>query len=207
MSIEGQPPTRAQEHAQAQRNRILDAAERNFIAHGFHAAGMAGIAESAQMSPGLIYRYFESKNAIILAISERQLQEKQAKLSALQSTRELAVRLCKLFVEWQRQDPGVINPALLLEMSAEATRDSQIAQAILNADRLSQEQGSAWFKRMAEAAGCSLSDEDIAQRLFAVQTFVDGLAVRAVRDPHVDPKLVSESMRLCLRHVLCFEES
>lgn len=207
MSVEEQAPTRAQEHAQAQRNRILDAAEQSFIAHGFHAAGMAGIAESAQMSPGLIYRYFESKNAIILAIIERQLQEKRAKISALQSTGELATRICELFAQWQNQDPAVINPALLLEMSAEATRDAQIAQAIVDADRFSHEQAAAWLKRMAAAAGCSLSDKEIAERLFALQTFVDGLAVRAVRDPHADPKRVSESIRLFLRDLLCFEKT
>ena len=40
---------------------ILDAAKKCFIEHGFHAASMANIAETAGMSPGLIYRYFENK--------------------------------------------------------------------------------------------------------------------------------------------------
>ena len=44
--------------AQAQRNRILDAAQKCFAERGFHGAGMALIADTAQMSPGLIYRYF-----------------------------------------------------------------------------------------------------------------------------------------------------
>ena len=71
--------------AQAQRDRILNAAQQCFIRHGFHAAGMAGIAQAAQMSPGLIYRYFDNKNAIILAIIERQLAEKRANIDSLQA--------------------------------------------------------------------------------------------------------------------------
>ena len=61
--------------AEAQRERILCAAQRCFIEYGFHAASMASIAETAQMSAGLMYRYFENKSAIVLAIIERQLQE------------------------------------------------------------------------------------------------------------------------------------
>ena len=62
---------RAAARADLQRARILDAAQRCFVESGFHAATMAKIAETAGMSAGLIYRYFESKNAIVLAIIER----------------------------------------------------------------------------------------------------------------------------------------
>ena len=41
--------------ADAQRDRILCAALKCFIEHGFHAASMASIADTAQMSAGLMY--------------------------------------------------------------------------------------------------------------------------------------------------------
>ena len=41
---------------------------------GFHAASMAHIAQTADMSAGLIYRYFASKAAIVKAIIERHLE-------------------------------------------------------------------------------------------------------------------------------------
>ena len=59
--------------ADLQRDRILHAAQCCFIEHGFHAASMASIAATAEMSAGLIYRYFASKNEIIVAIIDRQL--------------------------------------------------------------------------------------------------------------------------------------
>ena len=65
--------------AAKQRERILDAAEVCFIQHGFHAASMAGIAQTADMSAGLIYRYFDSKAAIVKAIIERHLESEHYK--------------------------------------------------------------------------------------------------------------------------------
>lgn len=51
--------------------RILDAAERVFARAGFHAATMQDVAAEAGMSPGNLYRYFNSKDAIIAGMSER----------------------------------------------------------------------------------------------------------------------------------------
>jgi len=68
-------PSRALEaKADRQRQRILDAAEKCFIESGFHAATMAHIATTAAISPGLIYRYFKNKSAIVRAIIERHLE-------------------------------------------------------------------------------------------------------------------------------------
>ena len=60
--------------AARQRERILDAAENCFIESGFQAASMAHIAQTAGMSAGLIYRYFDSKASIVKAIIERHLE-------------------------------------------------------------------------------------------------------------------------------------
>ena len=59
--------------AQAQRERILDAAPRCFIARGFHAASVSDIATEAGISQGLMYRYFDNKRAMILALIERRV--------------------------------------------------------------------------------------------------------------------------------------
>ena len=66
MNTKNEPTSKAQDRAEMQRNRILDAAQHCVIEHGFHAASMASIADTAGMSAGLIYRYFENKSAIIL---------------------------------------------------------------------------------------------------------------------------------------------
>ena len=51
--MNGKPnTTKAQARAEAQHERILSAAQQCFIEHGFHAASMASIAETAEMSAG-----------------------------------------------------------------------------------------------------------------------------------------------------------
>ncbi len=52
----------------SRRERILEAAERAFVRHGFHAATMSHVAEEAEMSAGNLYRYFPSKEAIVEAL-------------------------------------------------------------------------------------------------------------------------------------------
>lgn len=197
---------RAREHAETQRHRILDAAERCFIEQGFHAAGMARISKAAGISTGLIYRYFENKHAIILAIIERQLQEKRADIASLQTSSDLAGRIHELIASWQHCDPRVMNPALFLEMSAEASRDPAIARALGNADQLSRSDFSAWLKRVAGEARSEVTDEEIQRRAFALQCFIEGMLIRIVREPEITPAMLADSIQLILRHVLFFKE-
>jgi AcrR family transcriptional regulator len=168
---------------EAQRERILCAAEKCFIEHGFHAASMANIAETAQMSAGLMYRYFENKSAIVLAIVERQLQEGRAQIAQLHSSADLAAGILETFEKWQSRDPSVMSPALFLETSAEATRDPQIAQALQSSDDLIRADIQGLMKRSQDDGGLGLPDEIVEGRALLLQCLIEGLAVRAVRQP------------------------
>src|SRR3546814_19480203 len=66
----GGTASKAELRTLAQRERILCAAQKCFVEHGFHAASMASIAETAEMSAGLLYRSFQKDNAIILPTDE-----------------------------------------------------------------------------------------------------------------------------------------
>src|ERR1700730_16492390 len=57
------------------RLEILDAAQRCFARAGFHGASMQEICAEAAMSPGNLYRYFPSKEALIAGIAERDRAE------------------------------------------------------------------------------------------------------------------------------------
>ena len=50
---------------------ILAAAERAFLQKGFHATSMQDVAAEAGMSPGNLYRYFPSKEAIVAGLCAR----------------------------------------------------------------------------------------------------------------------------------------
>lgn len=180
--------------AEAQRERILCAAQRCFIEYGFHAASMASIAETAQMSAGLMYRYFENKSAIVLAIIERELQEGRSQIAQLRSSSELVAALLDVFTRWQARDPGAMSVALFLEMSAEATRDPQIAAALRRSDALILSDLGAWMHRAREDGGLGLPPETVATRAFLLECFIRGLAVTAVRHPDIDAATVRDSI-------------
>src|SRR6187397_312715 len=57
------------------RAEILAAAQRCFVRSGFHGASMQDICAEAGMSPGNLYRYFPSKEALIAGIAERDRAE------------------------------------------------------------------------------------------------------------------------------------
>lgn len=115
---------RAPPRSTRQRERILDAAERSFIAHGFHGASMAQIAAGAAVSPGLIYRYFPSKSALVLSIIGRHVESQDATaIGDLNTIEDLSTLLLDVFERWRRRDDPRMNAALLLELTVEVTRD------------------------------------------------------------------------------------
>jgi AcrR family transcriptional regulator len=192
---------------QAQRERILSAARACFVKHGFHAASMATIAETAGMSPGLIYRYFANKNAIILAIIERQLEDARADVATLRSDTDFVSLFSNLFARWQNGDPDLMNPALMLEMTAEASRDPQIAKALAGADHVTGGDVNAWLTQTARREGLKPTAADISARAFALRCFIGGLAIRAIREPEIDRSDLERSLKLVLPRLLSFRES
>lgn len=53
------------------KDKILTAALNLFAQNGFHATSVSQIAKAAKVSKGLTYNYFDSKEALLLAIIER----------------------------------------------------------------------------------------------------------------------------------------
>ena len=63
-------PKVTEAHSAARRQQIIGAAYRCFARKGFHQAFMRDIYEEAKLSPGAVYHYFPSKDAIIQASFE-----------------------------------------------------------------------------------------------------------------------------------------
>src|ERR1700722_20263584 len=64
-------PKVGQEHLDARRQQIVDAARARFASHGFARTSMADIVTESQLSTGAIYRYFASKDEIVIAVCEQ----------------------------------------------------------------------------------------------------------------------------------------
>ena len=201
------PPRRkssTQAHSQAQRARILSAARQCFVEHGFHAANMASIAQTAAMSAGLIYRYFPSKNAIILAIIAQQLAQIQVDLAQLQTTpAQVMTRIVERFDQWRNPSAELIlTPGLCLEVVALATRDPAVAEALRAADSIIRTELEHWLQRAWGDAGQALTATDVQERAFALQCFMEGLMLRAIKRPDIAPEVLCAGLRPLLAYLL-----
>jgi AcrR family transcriptional regulator len=171
-------------HAARQRERILQAAEKCFIESGFQAASIAHIADTAGISAGLIYRYFDSKALIVKAIIERHLETDGAcAIERLHSPDDVCEAMLDLFECWQRGDDPKMNAGLFLDLTAECTRDSEIARVVRDKDRMFGDELAQVVRRIAHARGVILKSAAAHDRADLLQCLMEGLASRVVRDP------------------------
>lgn len=192
---------KAEARTQAQRERILCAAQQCFIEYGFHAAGMARIAETAGMSPGLIYRYFENKSAIIQAIVERQLELLREDIR-LNRKVDLTEELVAGYGRALGDDARRLSASLLLELSAEATRDPQIAAAVRNFDEGLRQALNDWLARGKDQGGHALPPKLTPPRALALQLLFEGMRVRETREPNLDRELLSAALHEVIPRLL-----
>jgi AcrR family transcriptional regulator len=181
------------QHKRAQRERILAAAQKRFICSGFHSASMATIAETAGMSPGLIYRYFANKNAIILAIIEQQLKIAQRRIRDMRSTDDLCSGILDYFEAHDIEEDGAMSAALFLEIAAEATRDPEIARAFSRFDEAVRAELVEWFCR-GSTSGYSLDIDAARRRALSLTILIEGLKVRKARQPTLDRALLKDAI-------------
>src|SRR5436190_23400777 len=92
------------------RCQILDAALVCFAKRGFHQTSMHDISAEAGISVGLIYRYFENKEAVISAMADRHKKEIGEMLERAQQAPTLLESLEILFTaHCCENEPRVIS--------------------------------------------------------------------------------------------------
>jgi AcrR family transcriptional regulator len=91
-----------QKRSQATRDAIVEAAARVFAEHGLERSTTARIAEVAGVSPGSMYQYFPSKDALVTALFERESNAQHARL--LELAAEMGIddvrALIRAFLDW-----------------------------------------------------------------------------------------------------------
>jgi AcrR family transcriptional regulator len=73
-------PKVTQQYRDARRDQILGAARRCFLRDGFHVTSMQDLFAESGLSSGAVYRYFASKDEVIVAIAEDNMQDVLAML-------------------------------------------------------------------------------------------------------------------------------
>jgi AcrR family transcriptional regulator len=165
------------------RSRILDAAERCFVRSGFHRTTMQDVAAEAGMSPGNLYRYFPSKDAIVAGLSERD----RARVAQDFETFDTG-DFMKSFAQLGRkhfEDEPRDKAILCLEIWAEAARNPAFATLCAAFEQ-------EVVKRLAEVLRQAKEKGDIAAGVdphavaVLISTLADGLFVRRAIVPTFD---------------------
>ena len=124
-------PKVTEAHLEARRQQIVDAAFACFARNGFHRTTMQDICQEAELSPGAVYHYFDSKEAIIEAsIAECQRQSMAIIQGAVGKGRTLQVLDELLTCLSRLSEPDARDGIRVgVELWAEALRNPRVSEA------------------------------------------------------------------------------
>ncbi len=137
----------------ARRAHILDAAEACFARNGFHRTTMQDLAREAAMSPGNFYRYFESKEALVLGLVERERERGTLLVAEMEGSGDprgtLLGIIARYFASITRE-----AATLRVEIWSESTRNPDIAAMTARTEAESRDWFVATLAALATAPGC-----------------------------------------------------
>jgi AcrR family transcriptional regulator len=117
----------------AQRQRVLDAALTCFDRSGFHRTTMQDIVRESELSPGAIYGYFESKEAIVEAVAaERHEVERALLAEALRCVDPIVgmTTFVRRYFDWLGDPQERRRRRVAVQVWAEALHDTRMRTSI-----------------------------------------------------------------------------
>src|SRR6267378_8489942 len=159
------------------RTQILDAAVVCFAKRGFHQASMHDISAEAGISVGLIYRYFQNKEAVISAMADRHKKQIQEILERARQAPSLRESLETLFTAHCGETEPQVTAAFVVDLFAEASRNTRVADLVRDVCETSMNGVTDLIARSPEAKTSDLTPRQMAELIFAVN---DGMLLRGV---------------------------
>jgi TetR/AcrR family transcriptional regulator, repressor for uid operon len=182
------------------RAEILAAAQRCFVRDGFHGASMQAICAEAGMSPGNLYRYFPSKEALIAGIAERDRAEVGQQFASADLSQGLFAVLEGLAQHHFAEKPDE-QVLLCTEVMSEARRNPDIARISRGFDADVRK----WLIDMLQEGarrGDVPADVDLDGVVTMLMVIADGVWWRRALDRDFDPKSVLPIFMDITRHML-----
>jgi AcrR family transcriptional regulator len=190
------------ERARNRRNQVLEAAAVCFARSGFHGASMSEISKQAGMSAGHIYNYFDSKDAIIMAIVERESEYVTGLLADLQTRDD---PLQAMIDDARRHIDESLDPQpwhVPLEMYAEASRNPVIAAKLQVHEESSRSQLRLLVKAGRERRNLPVDDQLLDGRVDTMISYFQGLHIRALNRPDMNRDGLTDAFRVAMTALL-----
>ncbi len=170
----------------ARREHILDSAELCFARAGFHRTSMQDICKDAAVSPGALYIYFDSKEALIAGIAERDREEFQRRFEALQAAPDFLKALEQLAERYFVEEPQH-KRLMCLEIGLESTRNPRVGEIFQRVDEFVSGSFEKLFQRLKDE-GRIAPELSIPELATVFMTLGDGLFWRRGTDPKFNAK-------------------
>ena len=123
-------PKVTEEHLEARRRQIVDAALTCFARQGFERTSVLDICGAAELSPGAVYRYFPSKEDIIAAVCEKGVEVDETLFGSVADLelREALLRLIEVGMGELGKPEAEASVRLRVELWAEGTRNDRVRE-------------------------------------------------------------------------------
>ena len=169
----------------ARRSHILDAAELCFARAGFHRTTMQDICKEAAISPGALYVYFDSKEALIEGIAERNRAEFAELIKELAAAPDFLAALHIIGQRYFSEEPPH-KRLMCIEIGVEATRNARVGEIWQSVDTFVRESFHTLFRRLQDEGRID-PVLPVPALVEAFSTIGDGLFWRRAVAPSFDP--------------------
>lgn len=189
------------DNGQDRRNQILGAAFSCFAKRGFHQTSMHDISAEAGISVGLIYRYFESKEAVISAMADCRKKVLQELLERARQAPTLAEALEIVFTSHCCESSPQLQSAFVIDLYNEASRNPRLAEMVRDIVSTAMDGVTELVARSPEMQNCShnLPPRELVELIFATTR---GMMIRDLLESDRDPIQRREYQLQALRRLL-----
>ena len=178
-------PRQTPDRHEARREQILGVCMQCFAAKGFHQTSMRDICAALEMSPGALYRYFDSKESIIAAMIDADRAKMEKIFAAIPSDTPFPRMVDQFVTVTLESFTDDSEFALFNQVIAEGTVNPKVAEALkihygVMTDRLE-----LLIRRAQEREEIDPEIKPRDAAVFMMATF-DGLCPRSAFDPSVN---------------------
>ncbi|MEJ7926719.1 helix-turn-helix domain-containing protein [Sphingobium sp. AN641] len=183
----------------SRKTQILDAARACVIAEGVHAATISRICAQASMSVGHVYKIFASKEAIMIALTERDFEDFMLHITHPDELGKLDIDA--LVDRYLNAVPWLLDferAALAQAVLAEAARNPRVAELVARVDDRFRDA----LRTIVAPAFEGLAERDINGRIETLLMMTRALALHASTHPASAPDMIAAGFEVALRALL-----
>lgn len=182
-------------------DEILDRCKSAFAQKGFDGASMQDLARAAGMSASNFYRYFDSKDAIIVRLVEREMEEIAARFESLYGLEHLRPVLRQTLADYMGRQKHEEDSALWAEIQSAAPRRTAVGQALGRMEDAVQSHLLNLFAKMSGLPPAQVRDRFAAHAAMILLLVRGALMSRCAATRRPDPALLAQMTTLVMRSI------